>query len=206
MSTKEPITAIVADDHPALLVAVIDVLTDAGITVIGIAPNGEEALEQIETLQPRVALLDMQMPRLTGIEVARRAATSAPATRLLLYAAAGDRVLVTEAFGVGIRGFVLKEAPLQELVRAVGLVASGGTYVDPALAGAGGTEKLTALTQRERDVLRLLSEGLSNEQIGTQLSISPQTVRTHIKHAMGKLGAGTRTHAVAIALRRSLIR
>jgi DNA-binding NarL/FixJ family response regulator len=103
----------------------------------------------------------------------------------------------------------LKEAPLGDLVRAVELVAAGGTYVDPVLAGilasADFAGKLPSLTQRERDVLRLLADGLSNEEIGKRLFISPETVRTHVRKAMAKLDADTRTQAVAKALRQSLI-
>jgi DNA-binding NarL/FixJ family response regulator len=205
----EAVTAVVADDHPAMLTAVVEVLEDAGVNVIGRAQNGEEALAKIETRMPQVALVDVRMPRLSGIEVARRAARSVPQTGFIIYTAYGDRALVTEALDAGVRGFVLKEAPLADLVRAVELVAAGGTYVDPVLAGvlvsARVTEQLPALTQRERDVLRLLSDGLANEEIGKRLFISPETVRTHVRKAMAKLEADTRTQAVATALRQSLI-
>jgi DNA-binding NarL/FixJ family response regulator len=204
-----PITAIVADDHPAMLAAVCDVLADAGIDVIGRAQNGEEALAKIETRRPRVAVVDVRMPRLGGVELARRAAEVAKDTALIFYTAYGDRALVTEALDLGVRGFVLKEAPLNDLVRAVELVASGSTYVDPVLAGvlASATlaRQLPTLTPRERDVLRLLADGLTNEEIGKRLFISPETVRTHVRKAMEKLEADTRTQAVATALRQSLI-
>jgi DNA-binding NarL/FixJ family response regulator len=209
VSTAEPITVLVADDHPAMLTAVTDVLTEAGFNVVGTAQNGEEALAKIETRRPMVALVDVRMPKLGGVALAREAARVAPETALVFYTAYGDRALVTEALDVGVRGFVLKEAPLPDLVRAVELVAGGGTYVDPVLAGllasASLARNLPSLTQRERDVLRLLSEGLSNEEIGKQLFISPETVRTHVRKAMGKLDADTRTQAVATALRQSLI-
>jgi DNA-binding NarL/FixJ family response regulator len=149
------------------------------------------------------------MPRLGGVELARQAVTRAPDTALIFYTAYGDRALVTEALDVGVRGFVLKEAPLTDLVRAVEEVAGGSTYVDPVLAGVLATasvaKDLPALTQRERDVLRLLADGLSNEEIGRRLFISPETVRTHVRKAMEKLDADTRTQAVATALRQSLI-
>jgi DNA-binding NarL/FixJ family response regulator len=209
MSTRDPITVLVADDHPAMLTAVSDVLTEAGMNVIGEAQNGEEALAKIETRKPRVALVDVRMPRLSGVELAREVARKAPETLLVFYTAYGDRALVTEALDAGVRGFVLKEAPLADLVRAIDLVAGGGTYVDPVLAGilasATMSRDMPSLTQRERDVLRLLSDGLSNEEIGKQLFISPETVRTHVRKAMDKLEADTRTQAVATALRQSLI-
>jgi DNA-binding NarL/FixJ family response regulator len=207
--STQPITVLVADDHPAMLTAVVDVLTAAGIQVVGQAHDGEEALTKIETRRPQVALVDVRMPRLGGVELARRVARVAPETALIFYTAYGDRALVTEALDLGVRGFVLKEAPLPDLVRAVELVARGGTYVDPVLAGvlasATVTRGLPSLSPRERDVLRLLSDGLSNEQIGKELFISPETVRTHVRKAMDKLDADTRTQAVATALRQSLI-
>jgi DNA-binding NarL/FixJ family response regulator len=203
------ITCIVADDHPAMVEAVCDVLTEGGVSIVGRARDGEDALTKIETRKPDVALIDVRMPRLGGIELARRAATSAPETAIILYTAYGDRALLTEALDAGARGFVLKEAPLADLTRAIELVARGGTYVDPVLAGylasVQTTDKLPSLTQRERDVLRLLADGHSNEEIGKRLFISPETVRTHVRKAMSKLEADTRTQAVATALRQSLI-
>jgi DNA-binding NarL/FixJ family response regulator len=202
-------TCIVADDHPAMVEAVAEMLTESGLSVVGRARNGEDALAKIEARQPDVALIDVRMPRLGGVDVARRAATSAPETAIILYTAYGDRALLTEALDAGARGFVLKEAPLSDLARAVELVAQGGTYVDPVLASylasSRTTEKLRTLTQRERDVLRLLADGHSNEEIGKRLFISPETVRTHVRKAMAKLDADTRTQAVATALRQSLI-
>ncbi len=209
MSAEPPTTCLVADDHPAVVEAVADVLAANGIEVVGRARDGREAVARIEQMQPAVALLDLRMPLLSGIEVARAVGRSAPDTAVILYTAFGDRALLTEALDAGARGFVLKEAPLAEVVRAVELVASGRTYVDPVLAGvlssSAATEKISKLTQRERDVLRLLADGLSNEEIGKALFISPETVRTHVRKAMAKLDADTRTQAVATALRQSLI-
>ena len=151
------------------------------------------------------------MPRLGGIELARRASRAAARRpRSSSTRRTATSALLTEAIDAGARGFVLKEAPLADLVRAVELVADGGTYVDPVLAGRvrrrrRRREKLPALTQREREVLRLLADGLSNEEIGKELFISPETVRTHVRKAMVKLDADTRTQAVARALRERLI-
>jgi DNA-binding NarL/FixJ family response regulator len=204
-----PITCVVADDHPAVLEAVAEFLVQGGIEVIARARDGEEALERIEQRKPQVALVDVRMPKLGGIELTRRAQRSAPETSILLYTGYGDRALLTEALDAGVRGFVLKEAPMDDLLRAVQSVATGGTYVDPVLAGTLAASsignKLPELTQRERDVLRLLADGLSNEEIGKRLFISAETVRTHVRKAMDKLDADTRTQAVARALRDRLI-
>ena len=203
------ITCLVADDHPAVVEAVADVLEQNGIDVVGRARDGEEALAKLEAARPRVALLDLRMPGLSGIEVARRIARSSPKTAVILYTAFGDRALLTEALDAGARGFVLKEAPLAEVVRAVELVAGGKTYVDPVLAGVlssgPATDRMATLTERERQVLRLLADGQTNEEIGRELFISPETVSTHVRKAMTKLDADTRTQAVATALRQSLI-
>ncbi|MDX6414025.1 MAG: hypothetical protein QOH23_1435 [Gaiellaceae bacterium] len=204
----DSVRAVVADDHPAVLRSVCDVLIGAGVEVVGRAANGEEAAARIEAAHPTIAVVDVRMPRLTGVEIAARVSRSSPDTKVILYTAFGDRALLTEALDAGVRGFVLKEAPLDDLVRAVDMVAGGAVYVDPVLAGVLASvesEKMPQLTKREREVLRALSDGLTNEQIGKQLFLSPETVRTHVQKAMRKLEADTRTQAVALALRQSLI-
>jgi DNA-binding NarL/FixJ family response regulator len=192
-----------------VLEAVAEFLVQGGIEVIARARDGEEALERIEQRKPQVALVDVRMPKLGGIELTRRSQRSTPETSILLYTGYGDRALLTEALDAGVRGFVLKEAPMDDLLRAVQSVATGGTYVDPVLAGTLAASsignKLPELTQRERDVLRLLADGLANEEIGKRLFISAETVRTHVRKAMDKLDADTRTQAVARALRDRLI-
>ena len=205
----EQVTCLVADDHPVVLNAAAGYLESQEIAIAGRAADGEQALALIAATQPDVAVLNLRMPKLSGIEVARQARRVSPATAAILYTGAMDQALVTEAMDAGVRGFVLKQAPLQELLRAVKLIADGDAYIDPVLAGAMATARApmpkVALTQREREVLRLLADGLSNEQIGKQLYIGSETVRTHIRKAMVKLAAVTRTEAVATALRMSLI-
>lgn len=206
---NDRITCVVADDHPAMLAALGDVIEQRGYAVVGRARNGAEALALVESEQPALAVLDVRMPLLSGLEVAHRAATTAPGTAVVFYTAFGDRVLLAEALDAGVRGFVLKEAPLSDLLTALERVARGEAYVDPVLAGAlaveGLGDRVPSLTPRERDVLRLLADGRSNDEIGAELHISPETVRTHVRNAMGKLEADTRTHAVATALRQSII-
>ena len=192
-----------------MLAAVCDILAASGIAVAGRATDGAEALALIEAERPEIAVLDLRMPQLGGIDVSRRVATSVPETQVILYTAYAEQALLVEALDAGARGFVLKEAPSADLVRAVRLVAAGGTYVDPVLAGvlaeAALKRELPVLTQREREVLRLLAAGMTNESAGKRLFISPETVRTHVRTAMSKLDADTRTAAVASALRQSLI-
>jgi len=202
------ITCLVADDHPAMVAAVCEMLESHGIQIAGRARDGIETLAKIEARKPDVAVLDLRMPQLSGTEVARRAARVSPDTAIVLYTAYAEHALLTEALDAGVRGFVLKEAPLGDLIRAIELAAAGRLYIDPVLAGElarGSSRAAPSLTQRERDVLRLLAEGHSNQEIGKRLFISPETVRTHVRKAMAKLDADTRTQAVAMALRQSLI-
>ena len=200
------ITCVVADDHPAVLDSVSRVLVKNGVAVLAQARDGDDTVRAIEQYKPQVAVVDLRMPGMSGIAVARRAAQH---TKIILYTGYSDRTLLVEALDAGVRGFVLKEAPLADLARAIATVAKGDVYVDPVLAGvlASGeaTQQLTMLTQREREVLRLLSEGLRNEEIGRELHIAGETARAHVRNAMRKLDADTRTHAVAVALRQSLI-
>lgn len=205
----EPVTCLVADDHPAVVAVVCRTLEEHGFRVAGRAGDGVEALSLIEAERPAVAVVDLRMPRVSGIEVARRAGGLAPETAVILYTGFGDRALLTDALDAGARGFVLKEAPVGELVRAVEIVAEGGVYVDPALGGllarAVTTSGSPTLTQRQSEVLRLLADSLSNEEIGKRLFISPEIVRSHVRKAMVRLDADTRTRAVAMAIRQSLI-
>jgi DNA-binding NarL/FixJ family response regulator len=205
-TVTDAITCIIADDHPAVLDSVSRVLAAQGIEILAQVRDGEDAVKAIEEHKPQVAVVDLRMPGMTGIAVARRAAQH---TAMILYTGYSDRTLLVEALDAGVRGFVLKEAPLADVSRAIETVAKGGIYVDPVLAGilASGqaTQQLTMLTQREREVLRLLADGLRNEEIGRRLHIAGETARAHIRNAMRKLDADTRTHAVAVALRQSVI-
>jgi len=204
------VSCFVVDDHPAIVDSVSRFLAEEErIEMAGTATNGRAALEAIAKTRPDVAVIDVRMPDLDGLEVARRLHESGISTAVVLYTAHAERALVIKAIDAGERGFLLKESPLSDLVRAVLTVAEGRTYVDPVLAGVltgpEATKKIPGVTKREREVLRLLADGMRNEQIGRELGISPLTVRTHIEKAMDKLEADTRTQAVANALRQSLI-
>lgn len=201
---------VIADDHPAIIDAVSRYLADVDdVDVVARAQNGKEALLLIEEHAPDVAVVDVRMPGVGGIDIARKLGSEGSKTRVILYTGHSDRSLLLEALDAGARGFIVKEAPLDDLARAIRTICEGGTYVDPALAsvlvGPQAAERLPTVTKREREVLRLLADGMRNEQVARQLSISPLTVRSHVKNAMQKLEADTRTEAVAKALRESLI-
>ena len=203
------ITCVLADDHPPVLQFLSRYLSNAGITITASTRDGDEALRKIEQTQPTVAVLDAKMPRSSGMDVLKRLTAVGSSTRVILYTGYGDDALLTDALDAGVGGVLDKEAPLEDLVRAINVVAGGGTYLDPTAAAAlisqRHRQRAHALTQREREVLRLLADGNTNEEIGAELTISPQTVRTHVQKAMEKLGAGTRVQAVATALRQALI-
>jgi two-component system response regulator DesR len=201
-------TCVVADDHPPIIDCLSRFLSAAGFSVIATAADGEAALAAVEAHRPVVCVADVRMPRLDGLALARRAATVAPETATLLYSGVADRGLVSDALDAGARGFALKDAPLEDLGRAIDIVAAGNLYVDPVLAAALATRRGSerkALSERERQVLRLLAEGGSYAEIGGSLFLSPDTVRSHAQRAMQKLGARTRTQAVAVALREAVI-
>jgi DNA-binding NarL/FixJ family response regulator len=190
----EQVRVLVVDDHAAVREGVKMILArDREIAVIGESSNGDAAIEMADRRRPDVILMDVRM---RGMAV-------------ILYTAFGERGLLAEGLDCGARGYVLKDAPPDDIVRAVKRVAEGGAYVDPTLASElvspKATERLPALSTREREILGLLANGFSNPEIASRLFISPETVRTHVRNAMTKLEADTRTQAVALALRYALI-
>lgn len=207
-ATVAHISCVVLDDHPAILDSVGRVLDHAGFQVVCLTSRPAEALRAIESEQPDVALVDIRLGEVNGLELARRICRSASRTAIVVYTAFADRALLMEALDAGARGFVLKDAPLAELIRAIENVCRGQTYVDGSLVhtlASGADEPGAALTQREREVLRLLADGLSTEEISKQMFVSPATVKVHLVKAMRKLNAATRTQAVATALRQAII-
>jgi len=209
METAAAITCVVADDHPPILDAVSRYLASMEIEVLATARDGESALAALLSHRPQVCLADVRMPRLDGLELARRATAAAPEVAVLLYSGVSDAGLVSDALDAGARGFALKDAPLEDVSRAIRTVATGGLYVDPVLAASLASSRRgddrRALSAREREVLRMLAEGGSYAEIGSALFLSPDTVRAHAQRAMTKLGARTRTQAVAVAMRQAMI-
>jgi len=203
------VTCVVADDHPAIIESVSRTLAATGeFTIAGKATDGADALALIRELQPDVALVDIEMPLLDGIEITRQLVEEGAAPGIVIYSGHGDPVRALDSLRAGARGFVVKGSPLDDLPRALRAVAEGGTFVDPDLAAVLSgpkSERASLLTYREREILGLLANGLRNDEVALSLTISPLTVRAHVRHAMEKLKAGTRTEAVAIAMRQSLI-
>jgi DNA-binding NarL/FixJ family response regulator len=199
---------LVADDHPAMRAALVDLLAENGFAVVGPAADGAGAVALAEAEQPELAVVDYRMPRLAGRELLARLKEVVPNIRLLVYTAEADERILQEVLSGGADGIVLKEAPLQDVLRALAAVQAGRTYIDPSLATLainGPASGRAPLTQRERDVLSRLSAGRSHAEIGEELGISVETVRTHLRKASDKLAASTRTQAVATAIRLGLI-
>jgi DNA-binding NarL/FixJ family response regulator len=208
--TSGQVRCLVVDDHAAIREGVKMILArDREISVIGECSSGDAAIEMAERRRPDVILMDVRMRGMDGFEATRRITAAHPGMAVILYTAHGERGLLAEGLDCGARGYVLKDAPPDDIVRAVKRVAEGGAYVDPTLASElvspKATEKIPALSTREREILGLLANGFSNPEIAARLFISPETVRTHVRNAMAKLEADTRTQAVALALRYALI-
>jgi NarL family two-component system response regulator LiaR len=203
-------TCLIVDDHPTVLDAVSRHLEGANIDVVGRVRRADLALQQIEAQQPATALIDIAIEPFDGIELARQAAAVSPQTGIVLYTGRRDPELLRRALDSGVRGFVIKDAPLADVVTALTAVGNGEHHIDPALAaelmGTQPVEPLPRLTAREQEVLELIATGNTNEKAAAELGISPETVQSHVKNVMHKLEAETRTQAVATALRHSLIR
>jgi DNA-binding NarL/FixJ family response regulator len=201
--TMSSTTCVIVDDHPAIAHAVESAFAETAVTVVGCAGSVDEAVRVLRELAPDVALVDLRLGAGgDGFAVLEQLHRLSPRTRAVVFTGAGDRASLLRAMDLGVEGFVLKSAPLEELVRAVTVAAGGGTYVDPTIArelAKPVADQPTQLTEREWEIIRLLAQGLGNDEIGKALFISPATVRTHLRNGMTKMGAATRAQAVAIA-------
>lgn len=182
---------------------------EPGIVIAGEAAGGEEALEAYLRLRPDVVLMDLQMPGVDGAEATRRIKAVDPGACVLVLTTYATDEFIFTALRAGARGYLLKDASAAELVAAIGAVHAGQTQLSPAVAarlvagvGGGGPEPLTP---RELEVLQLVGQGQSNDQIALRLGIAPRTVKVHVQNILGKLGAANRTEAVAIGVRQRLI-
>lgn len=199
-----PLRCLVLDDHPAVAFALTGFLAEHGYEVVGPLSDGRRAVEAAAAARPELAIVDYRLPLLEGRELVERLAEAAPEMRIAVYTAEADARLAQEALAAGASAVVLKEAPLDDLTRALESILQGRRYVDPGIAPLPG-QSAVALTARELEVLALLAEGLSHEQAGRRLGIGAETVRSHARKAAARLDAATRTQAVAAALRLGLI-
>jgi len=201
------ITCLIADDHEVVREGLRLSLSRAPhIRVVGEATDGASAVALAERRRPNVVIMDIRMPGQDGLEAAKEIAEKFPETNVLLFTAYDERSLLTRGLEAGAKGYLLKESPNQTLVRAIEKVSEGDGYIDPALMPAFlSRDREDILTAREREILKLLADGMSNADVAAKLFISQETVKSHVRHILAKLEADTRTHAVAIALRDSII-
>jgi DNA-binding NarL/FixJ family response regulator len=219
-SELDKIRVIIAEDHAVVREGTRQLLErENDIEVTGEAPNGAEAVALVERLNPDVAIMDISMPVMGGIEATKRIKAVRPATAVLILTAYDDDQYVFALLGAGAAGYLLKDVPSAEVVRAVRAVHAGEPVLHPTIArkllarfaSEGQAEQQlrddgAVLTERERHILRLAACGMSNSRIADQLDVSIRTVQAHLTHIFDKLGVGSRTEAVIAGLRRGVLR
>jgi len=209
-----PIRILIADDHPIVRDGLTAVLgTQPDFEIVGAASDGEETLRQVAALRPDVLLLDLEMPRLDGVETLRRLAVDGRSTPTIVFTAFDTDDRIVEAVRAGAQGYLLKGAPREELFNAIRVVQAGGSLLQPVIASRLlnrlNQDRQTdpdALTAREVEVIHLLAQGLPNKEIATRLVITERTVKFHVGSILSKLGARNRTEAVAVARTRGIIK
>lgn len=210
------ITAIIADDHEIVRRGLRTVLEhDGGCKVVAEAADGLAAVQLVEKHKPTVLILDLNMPRLHGIEVLRQTRTSSPHTRVLILSMHNDEAYVIETLRAGAMAYILKGSESQEIARALTEVLAGRRFLSAPLSEwainalvakpADNADPLQSITPRERMVLQLAAEGASNSEIAEKLFISPRTAETHRTNLLRKLGLQTQTDLVRFAIRKGLI-
>jgi DNA-binding NarL/FixJ family response regulator len=213
---KKQIRLVLADDHAVVRKGIREFLEeDPDIRVVAEAGDGEEALALVAQEKPDVAVFDIQMPRMNGLEATRQVRKDFPNVRVLIVTAFDDDPYIFASLRAGASGYLLKTASSDEIVQAVHAVADGETALSPAVAKklvqrAAGSDKgldetIEPLTERELEVLRLAGQGLGNKQIGAALAISDRTVQGHLANIYAKLHVSTRTEAVLFAVREKWI-
>ena len=217
----EPVTVVIADDQRLVRQGLRLILeSEPGIAVVAEAADGAEAVALVRQHSPAVALLDIRMPALDGLRAARLVIEKYPATRVLILTTFDADEYVYEALRAGASGFLLKDAPSDQLIVAVRSVAAGDALIDPVITrrlisrfalaarppGPGEVPAaLSALTARELDVLRLLTRGLSNQEIARELVVEESTVKTHVSRILTKLSLRDRVQAVVLAYETGLV-
>lgn len=203
-----PVGILVVEDHRLVREGTAELLgRDQSLTVVGQAASGEQALELIGSLHPDVALVDVELPGMNGIALAREIAARAPATKVLVLSAYDDLAYVIGALEAGVAGYLLKTASAREVADAVRTAAGGALVLDESISRrltrrwrSGPGSGPAALTTREGEVLALLAQGMSNKQIAAALSLGLRTVESHVSGVLGKLGLGSRTEAALYAV------
>jgi two-component system response regulator DesR len=193
------IRVVIAEDQAMVLGALAALLeTEGDIEVVGRAANGEDALTIVREKRPDVLLTDIEMPHMTGLELAEAVKREALPTRVIILTTFARGGYLRRALETGASGYLLKDSPAEQLANAVRRVKTGGRVIDPELA-AGAWSEPDPLTDRERQVLRMAGDGQSSADIAATLNLSEGTVRNYLSEAISKLGAGNRVEAARIA-------
>jgi DNA-binding NarL/FixJ family response regulator len=209
----------IVDDHSFFRAGLRSVLTEHGFTIVGDAPSGEAALALIERRNPDIVVMDLAMPGMSGAEATREISRRFPHVAVLVMTVSAGEAEVLEALEAGAAGYLLKDSQPDEIVRAVEAAVSGDAPLSPRVARlvvqrarmmpGGGAEAAALaaeeLTDREREVLRLLAEGLDNREIAEALFLSPTTVKRHVSSIVAKLGVSNRMQAAIWAVRSGLV-
>jgi DNA-binding NarL/FixJ family response regulator len=197
------------DDHPAVRQGLTLMFGDTpDLELVGHVERGEEVVEAIARLNPEVVIMDVRLPGIDGISAVKRIAAANPNVKTVVFSAYGDKRLLSDAIAAGARGYVMKGSPPEDLLRAVRTVSGGKPFVDPSLSPAllmSNVGPDAPLSEREREILQLLAEGLHTDEVARRIGLSSETVKSDTKRAILKLEADTRVHAVAIALRQAII-
>jgi DNA-binding NarL/FixJ family response regulator len=206
-----PIRLLVADDHPVVRDGLRAMLaTQPDMELVGEAATGTQAVERARALRPDVVLMDLQMPELDGPAAIATLRDQAPEVRVLVLTTFGTDADITRAVDAGATGYLLKDAPREQLFGAIRAAARGEAVLSPSVAtrvlGRMRAPAEEALSSRELEILGAVARGLSNKEIGRQLYVSEATVKTHLLRVFSKLGVDDRTAAVTVALERGIIR
>jgi two-component system response regulator DesR len=194
------IRIVIAEDQALVLGALAALLSmESDISIIARVSDGSAALAAVRELKPDILLSDIEMPALSGLDVAEAIAAEGLPTKIFIVTTFGRAGYLRRAMDAGVRGYLLKDAPSELLANAIRKVATGGRAIAPELAEAAWDAPANPLSDRERDVLRLADEGRSNKDIARTLSLSPGTVRNYLSEASAKVGAASRIEAARIA-------
>ena len=207
MRNLSTIRILVVDDHPLFVEGIATVIADQpDIEIVGRAATARQAVAEFKRVLPDVTLMDLRLPDMSGIGAVTAIRAEFPEAKVIILTTFEGDVEIQRALGAGVRAYLLKSAPFEDLVEAIRKVHSGrkhfSTQVAETLAEHFSSD---ALSEREIEVLKRMAEGDRNRDIGKRLSISEETVKVHIRHIMNKLGAKDRTQAVSIGLRRGVI-
>jgi DNA-binding NarL/FixJ family response regulator len=200
---------VIVDDHEALREGLVALLRGHGMEVVGTAGNVAAGIDLVVHAEPDVAIVDIRLPDGSGIDLTRELLSRRPDLGVVLYTGDSDIDLLYSGLDSGARGYALKAGSMQELVAAIERIVAGGSYVDPRLdrilLSPRATAQLPQLSPREREIMHLMAEGRTAEAIADEISVSVETVRTHVRNVIRKLQARNRVHAIAIALERGEI-